>query len=97
MAYRFKQKVESLKSGRSYAIGSIVPDGLIAPDYLDTMIASGDIEKTGLIVEPEIIEEIIGTELEIIEEVVETEVPVQPKQLEKRSKDGKASLRQKEK
>jgi len=79
MAYRFKQKVESLKTGRGYKVGSIVPDGLIAPDFLDEMIASGDIEKTGLIVEPEIIEEVIEAEEHIMDvggsSWVETEMP----------------------
>lgn len=58
--YRFKRIFSSLRSGRTYAAGSVVPDEmLIVPASVAELLRSGDIERA-LTVEPieEPIEEI---------------------------------------
>jgi hypothetical protein len=45
MSYKFKRILSSLKTGRSYAAGSIVPSVIISePAVLAELLASGDIE-----------------------------------------------------
>ena len=66
MAYKFKRQFSSLKTGRTYVAGAIVPDELLrAPAVVADMVKVGDIQRV-LIVEP-----IVEPIEEPIEEVIE--------------------------
>jgi hypothetical protein len=43
--YSFKKRMTSMKTGRTYAIGQIVPDELLTPNGISEMLRVGDIEE----------------------------------------------------
>ena len=51
--YRFKQTVYSMKGGKTYRAGTIVPEDFSSPEGLAEMVKSGDIEDMASPVVPE--------------------------------------------
>ena len=59
MPYKFKRYCSSLKTGKTYKAGMLVPNSLLQePAVLTVMLASGDIELVAPTVAPVPIEEL---------------------------------------
>jgi len=80
--YKFKRAVSSMKNGKTYSVGSIVPEGF----NISEMLKSGDIEK--IQTEESVIEDIFEdnlTEELVPEELVPEKVKVvRPRKKSKR-------------
>jgi hypothetical protein len=55
--YSFKRGMMSMRTGRTYAIGQIVPDEMLTPNSIPEMLRVGDIEEIVEVKEQEALEE----------------------------------------
>jgi hypothetical protein len=55
--YSFRKEMQSMRTGRTYAIGQIVPDEMLTPNSIPEMLRVGDIEEIMEVKEQEALEE----------------------------------------